>query len=192
MGEIVPNQLFVAGYSRNKICGDKDIKDIFKKYGIIKEVAYKGSYSFVTFNSEQEAQEALKATNGSTFNGQKLKVDIVDNRKGRKAGPNDEDKCFKCSKGGHWARNCPNEGSPRRNRRRSNSRSKRHHRRSDSRSYSSHSSSRSRRRRYQNRKKRHSRSPRSPRRDIRQKKRSTTPRRSPSDSGSSKRKNSIS
>ena len=47
MGEIVPNQLFVAGYSRNKIPDEKGIKDIFKKYGNIKEVAYKGSYSFV-------------------------------------------------------------------------------------------------------------------------------------------------
>ncbi|CAD8131789.1 unnamed protein product [Paramecium octaurelia] len=189
MGDIVPNQLFVAGYSRSKVSGDKDIKEIFKKYGTIKDVAYKGSYSFVTFSNEQEAQDALKATNGETYNGQKLKVDVVDNRKGRKTGPNEEDKCFKCSKGGHWARNCPNGRSPRRSRRRSNSRSKRRHRRSDSRSYSSNSSSRSRRRRYQNRRKRHSRSPR---RDTRQKKRSISPRRSPSDSGSSKRRNSIS
>lgn len=51
MGEIVPNQLFVAGYSRKKIQDEKGIKDIFKKYGTIKEVAYKGSYSFVVRNS---------------------------------------------------------------------------------------------------------------------------------------------
>ncbi|CAD8055703.1 unnamed protein product [Paramecium sonneborni] len=189
MGEIVPNQLFVAGYSRSKVSDDKAVKDIFKKYGVIKDVAYKGSYSFVTFSSEQEAQEALKATNGLTYNGQKLKVDIVENKKGRKNGPNEEDKCFKCNKGGHWARNCPNERSPRRHsRRRSNSRSKKNHRRSDSRSYSSSHSS-SRRRRYQNRRKRHSRSPR---KEARQKKRSISPKRSPSDSGSSKRQNSIS
>lgn len=50
MGDIVPNQLFVAGYSRNKVTDDRDIKDIFKKYGTIKEVAYKGSYSFVVRN----------------------------------------------------------------------------------------------------------------------------------------------
>ncbi|CAD8060157.1 unnamed protein product [Paramecium sonneborni] len=100
MGDIIPNQLFVAGYSRSKVEDDKDVRDIFKKYGMIKEVAYKGSYSFVTFNTEQEAQEALKGTNGQTYNGQKLKVDVVDNRKGRKTGPNEEDKCFKCNKGG--------------------------------------------------------------------------------------------
>lgn len=47
MGEIVPTQLFVAGYSRSKISDDRGIKDIFKKYGAVKEVAYKGSYSFV-------------------------------------------------------------------------------------------------------------------------------------------------
>lgn len=62
-----------------------------------------------------------------------MKVDLVDNRKGRKNGPNEQDKCFKCNKGGHWyinlvyilrARNCPNKTSPRRSRKRSNSRSK--------------------------------------------------------------------
>ncbi|CAD8143493.1 unnamed protein product [Paramecium octaurelia] len=187
MGDIIPNQLFVAGYSRSKVQDEKDVRDIFKKYGAIKEVAYKGSYSFVTFSNEQEAQEALKSTNGQTYNGQKLKVDVVDNRKGRKTGPNEEDKCFKCNKGGHWARNCPNIKSPRRSRRRSDSRSKRRHRRSESRSYSSYSSSRSRRRRYQNKRKRHSRSPR---RDQRIRKRSASPKRSPSDSASSKRPNS--
>lgn len=60
MGEIIPNQLFVAGYSRNKVQEERDVREIFKKYGAIKDVAYKGSYSFVviisfqkkTFNSE--------------------------------------------------------------------------------------------------------------------------------------------
>jgi len=98
MGEIVPNQLFVAGYSRNKVTDERDVKEIFRKYASVKEVAYKGSYSFIviypsyqTFNSETEAQEALKETNGMTYNGQKLKVDIVDNRKSRKTGPSDSD-----------------------------------------------------------------------------------------------------
>ncbi|CAD8210056.1 unnamed protein product [Paramecium octaurelia] len=188
MGEIVPNQLFVAGYSRNKVTDERDVKEIFRKYASVKEVAYKGSYSFVTFNSETEAQEALKETNGMTYNGQKLKVDIVDNRKSRKSGPSDSDLCFKCSKGGHWARDCPNGRSPRRSRRYSNSRSRRHRRRSDSRSYSSQSSSRSRRRnRYSRNKHRHSRSPK---RQDKPKKRSISRKRSPSDSQSSKRANS--
>jgi len=47
MGDIVPNQLFVAGYSRSKVQDDADIKEIFKKFGTVKDVAYKGSYSFV-------------------------------------------------------------------------------------------------------------------------------------------------
>lgn len=50
----------------------------------------------------------------------------MDNRKGRKTGPSDEDKCFKCNRGGHWyfkyiyiyfrARDCPNNRSPRKRR----------------------------------------------------------------------------
>lgn len=50
MGEIIPNQLFVAGYSRNKVQEDRDVREIFKKFGTIKDVAYKGSYSFVVRN----------------------------------------------------------------------------------------------------------------------------------------------
>ncbi|CAD8210253.1 unnamed protein product [Paramecium pentaurelia] len=190
MGEIVPNQLFVAGYSRNKVTDERDVKEIFRKYASVKEVAYKGSYSFITFNSEAEAQEALKETNGMAYNGQKLKVDIVDKRKSRKTGPSEGDQCFKCNKGGHWARDCPNGRSPHRSRRYSNSRSRRHRRRSDSRSYSSQSSSRSRRKNRSSRNKhRHSRS-RSPKRQEKPKKRSISRKRSPSDSQSSKRANS--
>ena len=47
MGEIVSNQLFVAGYSRSKVADEKDVREIFRKYGSVKEVAYKGSYSFI-------------------------------------------------------------------------------------------------------------------------------------------------
>ncbi|CAD8158995.1 unnamed protein product [Paramecium pentaurelia] len=81
MGEIVSNQLFVAGYSRAKITDEKDIKNIFKKYGTIKNVAYKGSYAFVTFSSESEAENALKALNGQQINGQKLKDVEMDLKK---------------------------------------------------------------------------------------------------------------
>ena len=34
----------------------------------------------------------------------------MDNRKGRKTGPSDEDKCFKCGKGGHWYFICKIQG----------------------------------------------------------------------------------
>ncbi|CAD8060725.1 unnamed protein product [Paramecium primaurelia] len=186
MGEIVPNQLFVAGYSRSKIQDEKGIKDIFKKYGTIKDIAYKGSYSFVTLSSETEAQNAISAINGQLINGQKFKVDIVDNRKGKRIGPQEKDECFKCGKGGHWARECPNRTSPMRRGRYTNSRSRHQRsRRSDSRShsYSSYSSSHSRRRRDTKKRNKYSRRSRSPRRDNKRKK-STSCRRSQSNSRS--------
>ncbi|CAD8066649.1 unnamed protein product [Paramecium primaurelia] len=181
MGEIVTNQLFVAGYSRSKVTDERDVREIFRKYESVKEVAYKGSYSFITFGNEDEAKEALTEMNGATHNGQKLKVDVVDNRKGRKTGPNESDQCFKCGKGGHWARNCPKGGrSPQRSRRYSNSKSRHHRRRSDSRSRSSQSSSRSRRRNRDHRNRR--RYSNSPKRGDEQKKGNHNKRRSPSDS----------
>ncbi|KAM3130350.1 hypothetical protein pb186bvf_017553 [Paramecium bursaria] len=207
MSEIVPNQLFVAGYSKNKVTSENDVKDIFKGLAKIENVVYKGNYSFVvankkihfknqTFNNEKDADDARQKLNGSTYQGQKLKVDIVDNRKGRRAGPTDQDECFKCGKSGHWyiyeiykknnrARDCKNGGRSRSPRRRRDSYSRsRHHRkryRSTSRSYSSpsYSSSRSPRRRRHSRRDRRSRTPR------RDRKRSNSPRRhSPSGSHS--------
>ncbi|CAD8156029.1 unnamed protein product [Paramecium octaurelia] len=180
MGEIVSNQLFVAGYSRSKVTDERDVREIFRKYGSVKEVAYKGSYSFITFSNEDEAKEALTEMNGATHNGQKLKVDVVDNRKGRRTGPNESDECFKCGKGGHWARDCPKGRSPHRSRRYSNSKSRHHRRRSGSRSRSSYSSSRSRRRNRDHRNRR--RYSNSPKRGEEQKKGNYSKRRSPSDS----------
>ncbi|CAD8126524.1 unnamed protein product [Paramecium sonneborni] len=147
MDEIVSNhQLFVTGYSRSKVTDERDLRQIFRKYDSIQGVAYKGSYSFISFNSEVEAKEALSEMNGFTQNGEKLKVAPVENRKGRRTGPNENAGCFKCGQEGHWARDCPKGRSPRRNQRYSNSRQRHHRRRSDSRSHSSQSSSRSRRR----------------------------------------------
>lgn len=47
MGDIVPNQVFVAGYSRSRVIDGKDLKELFKDYGQITDVAYKGPFSFV-------------------------------------------------------------------------------------------------------------------------------------------------
>lgn len=40
----------MAGYNRSKITNEDDIRSIFKKYGNIKDIAYKGSYAFVVWN----------------------------------------------------------------------------------------------------------------------------------------------
>ncbi|CAD8067970.1 unnamed protein product [Paramecium primaurelia] len=185
MSEIVSNQLFVTGYSLAKISDEKDIKNIFKKYGTIKNVAYKGSYSFVTFSSESEAENALKTLNGQQINGQKLIVNVVDNRKGRRNGPQENDECFRCKKGGHWARECPNESSPKR-RKYDNQRSRyRKTRRSNSRSHSqsSYQSSHSRGQRNSKKGNRYSRRSRSPKRDQKRQK-NTSQKRSNTNSSS--------
>lgn len=46
MGDIVPNQVFVAGYSRSRIIDTKDLKELFKEFNV-SDVAYKGPFSFV-------------------------------------------------------------------------------------------------------------------------------------------------
>ncbi|CAD8150536.1 unnamed protein product [Paramecium pentaurelia] len=66
-------------------------------------------FNFKTFSNEEEAFEAIKGINGQTYTGQKLIVDVLSNRKVKKTGPNQDDQCFKCGKGGHWAHLCPKQ-----------------------------------------------------------------------------------
>ena len=49
MQDVIPNQIFVTGYSRSRIRDERDLKDMFKEFGVISTVAFKGPYSFITY-----------------------------------------------------------------------------------------------------------------------------------------------
>jgi len=175
----------------------RDLEDVFGKYGRIIRCDVKRGFAFVEFEDDRDGDDALKELDGSEILGHRV---VVEWAKGRRRGPSERDKCFRCGREGHWARDCHN--TPSRGRRRSSSRSprrrhyshsprRRHHSRSPkrhkrhySRSRSpspSPSHSRSPPRKHSSRSERHSRTP-SP--SNSQSPRPTTPCRSPSRSPS--------
>jgi len=126
----------------------RDLEDVFGKYGRIIRCDVKRGFAFVEFEDDRDGDDALKELDGSEILGHRV---VVEWAKGRRRGPSERDKCFRCGREGHWARDCHN--TPSRGRRRSSSRSprrrhshspkRRHHSRSPRRHKRHHSRSRS-------------------------------------------------
>ena len=102
MQDVIPNQIFVTGYNRSRISDERDLKSLFSEFGNIKSIAFKGHFAFLTFYNDTDAEKAIKEMNEKVIHGNKLKVEIVDNRRTKKTGPTTEDECFKCKRRGHW------------------------------------------------------------------------------------------
>jgi len=176
-------------YTLGRISPDtraRDLEDAFGKYGRIVRCDVKRGFAFVEFEDDRDGDDALRELDGTEILGHRV---VVEWAKGRRRGPSERDKCFRCGREGHWARDCHN--TPTRGYRRSSSRSPRSsssRRRGYSRSPKRRHDSRSPRkhRRHHSRSRSHSSSP-SPRRiSSRTERHSRTPSRSKSPSPKTK------
>jgi heterogeneous nuclear ribonucleoprotein A1/A3 len=87
-------KLFVGGLSWGT--SEDDLRGAFDRFGEVSEVKiisdqYTGrsrGFGFVSFNSEDEASEALQAMNGTTLDGRTIRVDRAEekNRSDRRNG----------------------------------------------------------------------------------------------------------
>lgn len=78
-------QIFVTKLSRDTT--RDDLRDLFRKYGKIREISIKRSYAFVDFYDYHDANDAIESTDGTRWQGNKLVVEKAGEKKQRRSGP---------------------------------------------------------------------------------------------------------
>ena len=86
------NKLFVGNLSFNTT--DTQLRDMFSAFGVVEEVnlmmdretGRPRGFGFITMSSPEEAQKAIDALNGKSFDGRALTVNVAKPREERPAG----------------------------------------------------------------------------------------------------------
>jgi len=90
---------------------ESSLRAAFGKFGPIRSVDLKNGYAFVEYDEKLDAEDALKALDGTDLDGSNITVQVSHASSGdrpRKKVPG-EGKCFRCGVEGHWARECMND-----------------------------------------------------------------------------------
>jgi len=95
-------KLYIGGISPD--WSSERIKEILSKFGKVLRVDLVKNFAFAFVENQAAADEIIKQSDGKTFDGNKLAVQISKNKQYL---PNaDGDVCFECGKPGHWAKEC--------------------------------------------------------------------------------------
>lgn len=60
-------RVYVGRLSRD--ASDRDVEDVFRDYGRIREITLKNGFGFVEFNSPRDAESAVRGMDGKRFMG---------------------------------------------------------------------------------------------------------------------------
>ena len=81
--------LFVGRLSRD--VKTKDLEELFGKYGKLVRCDIKGSFGFVSFDDERDAEDALDKCNGKDLLGSRINVEWAKGSRGGPRGRRDRD-----------------------------------------------------------------------------------------------------
>lgn len=107
------SQIFIAKLT--PFISERDLRNIFIKYGRIKNLNLKRGYAFLEYVHRSDAKEAIYHMDGRRIGGQRIVVQEAmsqgrDRRfsgpSRRRTGPKETDLCYNCGGKGHWANEC--------------------------------------------------------------------------------------
>ena len=77
-------KLFVTKYPY--FFKERDIEDLFEKFGTLKDIAMKANYTFVEFEDAADAEDCIKEMDGKNIEGKRIVVELTKANNDRRGG----------------------------------------------------------------------------------------------------------
>src|SRR5574343_1808490 len=84
---------------------ENDMHKLFASVGKISDIILKNNFAFIQYESERDAKDAVRTYHNYRLHGNPLIVEFAKTRS-EKMHERENEKCFKCNKVGHWAKDC--------------------------------------------------------------------------------------
>ncbi|XP_050519088.1 RNA-binding protein lark-like [Diabrotica virgifera virgifera] len=82
------------------------IRELFEQYGTVVECDIIRNYGFVHLHCSGIVDRAVRALNGTMVGGQRMTVKLATSRLRRRPGWGASNRCYKCGRSGHCAKQC--------------------------------------------------------------------------------------